>query len=348
MQSLFRVERCKPLCAAGRLGKESLISIKESEVLAVQRLVSTLKPQADRCAAIETSLDEAEKQQRRYVALLNGLRGRLETAETDAHTLRTEKAALSQKVLDQQRKLEALKRLSLSAQAGGTATAEVDFLHRILRSCVQLLKAFPTHALDARQTAGLVRGSLCTPVFAGMSVAWGVPLHFQIEALRAIIWKQQLELQQLHLKSAEAVDSAASTGGFFRKLEHQQQQQLLLLAQQQQRQKQQDGAAAAEGKTSAEGLRLVEEFQAFETALLRHCFAVPLWEPSASPEENKHRMQRYKAEHDALCMQASALSKKMERHVSGLCVDSCLAAMRRDVMPLLYPLLLLMRLLSGL
>ncbi|KAL8445627.1 hypothetical protein Emed_005497 [Eimeria media] len=221
-------------------------------------------------AGVEASLESSEKQQRRYVALINDLRDRLQLVEAETTTLRTERTDLTQKVHDQQRKLEALKRLSLSAQSGGTPSAETD-------------------------------------------------------ALRAIVWKQQLELQQLQLRNT-AADPAAD--GFYRKLQQQQQiRQQQQQRQQQPQQQQQQQAVQPSGHTAAEGgvegaLKLIEEFKAFEAASLRHSFSVPLWDPAAPPGENRKRLQKHKAEHDALCMQANALGKKLEKRFSGLVAEA--------------------------
>ena len=82
----------------------------------------------------------------------------------------------------------------------------------------------------------------------------------QIGALRAIIWKQQLELQQLHLSSTVAADGAAASRSFFHRLQQQQQVRRQQLQQQQQLQEQRRTREAAAGGLDEE-LKLVDEFK---------------------------------------------------------------------------------------
>ncbi|KEP61700.1 UNVERIFIED_CONTAM: hypothetical protein HHA_267660 [Hammondia hammondi] len=265
-----------------------------------ERLYSSARPKADSYDQVEAQLQRVLQEKSTYLHMLDATRRKVELTSTEAHQLRHDKRELSVHVQDLTRRLEALKKISISATSGGDVE-QIQIMRNIIRkqelelmdvrlaaACKQVAKQEqdildalrePGRPELARQASGFSRVSSLTQ-----------DLRRDFDSLAST---PAVHASKLGVALPNSVQRLFNDETLKTQMEEAEQDALDI------------GPEA--------GVQLLDEYRRLQTAILLHAFQVPVWNPSAPPEENRTKLKRYRNEHDALQLQMLSLARRVDR-----------------------------------
>ncbi|KFG29649.1 hypothetical protein TGP89_267660 [Toxoplasma gondii p89] len=284
---------------------ERAVAEKKEAAAKWERLYSSARPKAESYDQVEAQLQRVLQEKSTYLHMLDATRRKVELTSTEAHQLRHDKRELSVHVQDLTRRLEALKKISISATSGGDVE-QIQIMRNIIRkqelelmdvrlatACKQVAKQ-EQDILDALRELGRPELARQASVFSRVS-SLAHDLRRDFDSLASA---PGVHPSKLGVSLPNSVQKLFNNETLKTQMEEAEQDALDI------------GPDA--------GVQLLDEYRRLQSAVLLHAFQVPVWNPSAPPEENRTKLKRYRNEHDALQLQMLSLARRVDRLFSRL------------------------------